>query len=94
MVLANIYVHVINVVSMHRDVAMVLPVSEHDLENFQSSILPFIDCPSMEDEQGCSSSTISYCRADQFRCGTTCIPNVSYRKLFRLMFLICICSYR
>lgn len=31
----------------------------------------------MEDEQGCSGSTPSYCRADQFRCGTTCIPNVS-----------------
>ncbi|CAF0957368.1 unnamed protein product [Adineta ricciae] len=33
------------------------------------------DCPSMEDEQGCSGSTPSFCRPDQFRCGTTCIPN-------------------
>ncbi len=32
----------------------------------------------MEDEQNCSGITPSYCRADQFRCGTTCIPNVSY----------------
>ncbi len=38
------------------------------------------DCPSMEDEQRCSGVTPSYCRADQFRCGTTCIPNVSENK--------------
>jgi len=35
----------------------------------------------MEDEQGCSGSTPTYCRADQFRCGTTCIPNVSGNKM-------------
>ncbi|CAF0886571.1 unnamed protein product [Adineta steineri] len=33
------------------------------------------DCQTMEDEQNCSGSTPSYCRADQFRCGATCIPN-------------------
>jgi hypothetical protein len=37
----------------------------------------------MEDEQGCSGSTPTYCRADQFRCGTTCIPNVSGNKMKR-----------
>jgi hypothetical protein len=36
-----------------------------------------LDCPSMEDEQGCSGTTPTYCQLDQFRCGTTCIPNVS-----------------
>jgi hypothetical protein len=36
-----------------------------------------LDCPSMEDEQNCGGSTPSYCRADQFRCGATCVPNVS-----------------
>ncbi|CAF4827006.1 unnamed protein product, partial [Rotaria magnacalcarata] len=29
----------------------------------------------MEDERNCAGSTPSYCRADQFRCGSTCIPN-------------------
>ncbi len=38
-----------------------------------------LDCASMEDEQGCGS-TPSYCRADQFRCGSTCIPNVSLNR--------------
>ncbi|CAM4944086.1 unnamed protein product [Rotaria socialis] len=33
------------------------------------------DCQSMEDERNCAGSTPSYCRADQFRCGSTCIPN-------------------
>jgi len=37
-----------------------------------------LDCQTMEDEQNCGGSTPTYCRADQFRCGTTCIPNVSY----------------
>ena len=36
-----------------------------------------LDCPSMEDEQNCAGSTPSYCRANQFRCGSTCIPEVS-----------------
>jgi len=31
----------------------------------------------MEDESNCGGTTPTYCRADQFRCGTTCIPNVS-----------------
>jgi len=32
----------------------------------------------MEDESNCGGTTPTYCRADQFRCGTTCIPNVSW----------------
>jgi hypothetical protein len=37
-----------------------------------------LDCQTMEDEQNCGGSTPTYCRADQFRCGTTCIPYVSW----------------
>ncbi|CAF4528652.1 unnamed protein product, partial [Rotaria sp. Silwood2] len=33
------------------------------------------DCQSMEDERNCAGSPPSFCRADQFRCGSTCIPN-------------------
>ncbi|CAF4205802.1 unnamed protein product, partial [Rotaria sp. Silwood2] len=35
------------------------------------------DCQSMEDERNCAGSPPSFCRADQSRCGSTCIPNIN-----------------
>ncbi|CAF4314005.1 unnamed protein product, partial [Rotaria sordida] len=33
------------------------------------------DCQSTEDEQNCNGPRQIGCRADEFRCGSTCIPN-------------------
>jgi hypothetical protein len=64
---------------MQHDDVMELLVCEFKQKNGEISLMK-LDCPSMEDEQGCSGSTPTYCRADQFRCGSTCIPNVSENK--------------
>ena len=77
----NFYARAIDVASMQHAGAMVLRVGRVTHSSVHYLLMTIIinaDCPSMEDEQGCSGSTPSFCRADQFRCGTTCIPNVSY----------------
>lgn len=78
----NFYVHAIKNVSIVLVDAMEFQVrleNMHQIKNLTAIVFCFSDCQSMEDEQNCSGSTPSYCRVDYFRCGSTCIPNVSRR---------------